>query len=116
VSDATEPVVERVMSEVASGLDASLDALAADHGASPVLRAVVEEFQRKYRKTHDVISGSDERLSREALIELEQAADSARYAALADPGANPATRDLIVGTHDWVCTYKVTGKLLRPGG
>ncbi len=79
-----------------------------------MLRAVVEEFQRKFAKTNAAILGADERLSREALIELEQAADSARYAALADPGAAARTRDLIVEAHDWVCTYKVTGQLLRP--
>src|SRR4051794_5306624 len=103
----------RVMAEVEQGLSASLTALDDDHAASPVLRAVVEEFQRKFTKTQAAILGDDERLSREALIELEQAADSARYAALADPGAAAATRDVIVGTHDWVCTYKVTGGLLR---
>jgi hypothetical protein len=107
-------IKERVMTEVEQGLGASLAALDRDHAASPVLRAVVEEFQRKFAKTHAVILGSDERLAREGLIELEQAADSARYAALADPGAAAATRDLIVDAHDWVCTYKVTGQLLRP--
>ena len=109
-------VVERVMAEVEQGLAASLAALDRDDGASPVLRAVVEEFSRKFTKTHGAIVGPDERRSREALIELEQAADSARYAALADPGAAPTTRDRIVDTHDWVCTYKVTGQLLRPDG
>jgi hypothetical protein len=109
-------VVDEVLARVGQGLDASLTALDADGGASPVLRAVVEEFRRKYDKTRDVILGTDERRSREALIELEQAADSARYAALADTGAAVSTRDLIVDTHDWVCTYKVTGKLLRPDG
>ena len=107
-------IIKRVMSEVEHGLEASLGALDHDTGASPVLRAVVEEFKRKYQKTQGLILGADERLSREALIDLEQAADSARYAALADTGAKPATRDTIVDTHDWVCTYKVTGDLLRP--
>lgn len=107
-------IIERVMSEVERGLEASLRALEGDGGASPVLRAVVEEFKRKYQKTRGFILGPDERLARESLIELEQAADSARYAALADTGARPATRDTIVDTHDWVCTYKVTGELLRP--
>lgn len=107
-------IIEKVMAEVERGLDASLKALDRDAGASPVLRAVVEEFKRKFLKTRTSILGADERISREALIELEQAADSARYAALADTGARPATRDVIVDAHDWVCTYKVTGQLLRP--
>ncbi len=109
-----DPVIVRVLSQVGGGLEASLAALDAEDAASPVLRAVVEEFQRKYAKTRGAILGADERQARESLIELEQAADSARYAALADPGVTEATRDLIVDTHDWVCTYKVTGALLRP--
>lgn len=114
MTQAGDPIVARVMRQLDSGLGASLRALAGEQHASPVLSAVVEEFQRKYAKTRPAILGSDERLAREGLIELEQAADSARYAALADPGVSEATRDLIVDTHDWVCTYKVTGKLLRP--
>lgn len=109
----TGGTIERVMEEVEAGLRASLSALDEDAGASPVLRAVVEEFQRKYAKTRGWILGADERRSREGLIELEQAADSARYAALADAGAAARTRDLVVDAHDWVCTYKVTGQLLR---
>ena len=107
-------VLQRVMAEVEHGLSASMAALDADAAASPVLRAVVEEFARKLANKRGPHMGSDERLSREALIELEQAADSARYAALADPGAATDTRDLIVETPDWVCTYKVTGQPLRP--
>jgi hypothetical protein len=114
MTDGADAIVERVMSEVERGLETSLTALDADTGASRVLRAVVDEFQRKFAKTRGAILGADERLSREGLIELEQAADSARYAALADVGADPRTRDLVVDTHDWACTYKVTGHLLRP--
>jgi len=107
-------IVEKVMARVAEGLTGSLIALNSDASASPVLLAVVEEFYRKLAKTQDAILGADERLSREGLIELEQAADSARYAALADKGVATDTRDLIVETHDWVCIYKQTGQLLRP--
>lgn len=106
-------VVTTVMRKVESGLAAALAALGADAGASPVLVAVVEEFDRKFRKTRAAIEAEDAG-SREALVELEQAADSARYAALADAGALVSTRDVIVDTHDWVCTFKATGELLRP--
>ncbi len=109
-------IADKVLTKVAEGLTGSLIALNSDAGASPVLLAVVEEFYRKLAKTHDLILGSDERASREGLIELEQAADSARYAALADKGVAEATRDLIVETHDWVCIYKQTGQLMRPIG
>ncbi len=107
-------IVEKVLAKAAEGLTASLVALNSDGGASPVLLAVVEEFYRKFVKTQDTILGSDERLSREGLVELEQAADSARYAALADKGVAADIRDLIVETHDWICMYKQTGRLLRP--
>ena len=116
MTEGTGPIVGTVISRVESGLTASLAALDEDGAASPVLRAVVEEFQRKFAKTQSAILGADERLAREGLIELEQAADSARYAALADTAADRRTRDLIVDTHDWVCTYKVTGQLLRTDG
>ena len=60
-----------------------------------------------------MILGKGGRASRESLIELEKAADSARYAAEADLGATEATRNIIVDTHDWVCTYKVTSAVWR---
>ena len=107
-------IVEQVLEKASEGLTSSLIALNSDANASPVLLAVVEEFYRKLAKTQDAILGPDERLAREGLIELEQAADSARYAALADTGVAPETRDLIVETHDWVCIFKQTGQLLKP--
>jgi hypothetical protein len=54
--------------------------------------------------------------SREAIVELEQAADSARHAAEADAGADEITRITIVDTHDWLCVFKQTGQMLRPEG
>jgi hypothetical protein len=107
-------ILEKIMAKVGEGVTASLVALNADSGASPVLIAVVEEFYRKLAKTHDAILGADAQLSREALVELEQAADSARYAAEADHGVSPDTRAMIIEAHDWVCVYKQTGKPLRP--
>jgi hypothetical protein len=107
-------IVQRVMEKAGEGLTSSLIALNSETGASPVLLAVVEEFYRKLAKTQDAILGPDERLAREGLIELEQAADSARYAALADAGVAAETRDLIVETHDWVCIFKQTGQLMKP--
>jgi hypothetical protein len=102
------------MEKVGEGITAALVALNSDSGASPVLIAVVEEFYRKFAKTHDAVVGADAQLSREALIELEQAADSARYAAEADTGVAAETRAMIVEAHDWACIYKQTGRLLRP--
>lgn len=76
----------------------AVDAVAADRGASPVLRAVVEEFARKSRKNAAP--------SREAVIELEQAADSAKVAAAADAGVAAGTRKLVEVAHDAICLLK----------
>ena len=88
--------------------------LASDAGASPVLAAVLDEFQRKFDKTRARIDeGAGERgESREAVVELEQAADSAKWAATADLGASEQTRQAIVRAHDHLCIFKSTGRLV----
>lgn len=99
------------MSEVAERLaklqervDVAVDATKNDGGASPVLRAVVEEFARKFEKARKSIdSGGSER---EAVVEAEQAADSAKYAAEADTGLGQETREAIIAAHDRVCVLK----------
>src|SRR5688572_30878852 len=99
------------MSEVAERLaklqervDVAVDAAKNDGGASPVLRAVVEEFARKFEKARKSIdSGGSER---EAVVEAEQAADSAKYAAEADTGLGQETREAIIAAHDRVCVLK----------
>ena len=81
------------------------DAVRTDEGASPVLVAVVNEFAKKADKA---IANSDERV---AVIELEQAGDSAKAAAEADYGASPVTRDAVLEAHLAICVAK--GKLDR---
>jgi hypothetical protein len=107
---------------VLTRLDAQLahahDAIASDAGASPVLAAVVDEFARKLTKTRAKIEaeGGSSASSREALVELEQAGDSAKWAATADLGATEATRHAVIDAHDTICHFKSTGELLDPGG
>lgn len=84
-------------------IDAARDVVHGDEGASPVLVAVVNEFAKKAGKA---AVSPDERV---AVIELEQAADSAKAAAEADPGASPATRDAVLEAHLVICVAK--GKL-----
>ena len=68
-----------------------------------MLVAVVNEFAKKAAKA----AGSlDERT---AVIELEQAGDSAKAAVEADPGVSPATRDAVLEAHLAICFAK--GKL-----
>ena len=78
-------------------------AVESDEGASPVLVAVVKEFAKKADKA---TTTPNERV---AVIELEQAGDSAKAAAEADPGVSTATRDAVLEAHLVICVAK--GKL-----
>ena len=75
----------------------------ADAGASPVLVAVVDEFARKSEKA---LESNDET---SAVIELEQAGDSAKVAAEADTGLSDTSRQAVLDAHLSICIAK--GKL-----
>ena len=90
--------------ETASG--AALAAVQSDAAASPVLAAVVGEFHRKAQKAVGALASADARTARETVVELEQAADSANYAAAADPGAAESTKEAIYAAHGMVCVFK----------
>jgi len=79
------------------------DAVQSDKEASPALVAVVNEFAKKADKA---VAASDERA---AVIELEQAGDSAKAAAEADSGLSPDARDAVLEAHLAICVAK--GKL-----
>ena len=81
-------------------INSSLDAVRGDSGASPVLVAVVAEFAKKAEKA---VGADDERT---AVIELEQAGDSAKAAAEADQGAADATREAVLDAHLAICIAK----------
>ena len=81
-------------------IDSALASVRADQGASPVLIAVVSEFARKAEKaTH-----SDDEQT--AVIELEQAGDSAKAAAEADTGLADASREAVLDAHLAICIAK----------
>jgi hypothetical protein len=84
-------------------IDRARSAVEVDEGASPVLVAVVKEFAKKADKA---TASPDERV---AIIELEQAGDSAKVAAEADPAVSSATRDAVLEAHLAICLTK--GKL-----
>jgi hypothetical protein len=88
--------LEAVGAKVATALEAVRN----DGGASPVLLAVVEEFAKKADKA----SGSAD--ERTAVIELEQAGDSAKAAVEADAGVLAATRDSVLEAHMAICVAK----------
>ena len=81
-------------------IDTAMDAVRSDEGASPVLVAVVEDFARKADKA---AGSADQRL---AVVELEQAGDSAKAAVEADPGVAPTTRDAVLDAHLAICIAK----------
>jgi hypothetical protein len=81
-------------------IDGARRAVESDEGASPVLVAVINEFAKKADKAATTL---DERV---AVIELEQAGDSAKVAAEADPGAARATRDAVLEAHLAICVAK----------
>jgi hypothetical protein len=85
---------------VQAKVDAAHQAVHADDGASPVLVAVVHEFAKKADKAS---GATDERT---AVIELEQAGDSAKAAVEADTGVQPATRDAVLEAHMAICVAK----------
>lgn len=81
-------------------IDSALQAVRSDEGASPVLLAVVKEFSSKAEKA---IGLADQRT---AVIELEQAGDSAKAAVEADLGASGAVRDAVLEAHMSICVAK----------
>jgi hypothetical protein len=81
-------------------IDSARLAVQSDEGASPVLVAVVNEFAKKADKA---TASADERT---AIIELEQAGDSAKVAAEADPGVSRAARDSVLEAHLAICIAK----------
>jgi len=88
------------LGEVRAKIDRALEAVRADQRASPVLVAVVGEFAAKGEKA---ASAADER---SAVIELEQAGDSAKVAAEADTGVANTTRQAVLDAHLAICVAK----------
>ncbi|HVW24123.1 MAG TPA: hypothetical protein VHC69_02065 [Polyangiaceae bacterium] len=104
-----ESLIER-LTLVERHVTRAIETVRSDSAASPVLLAVVLEFQRKAQKAHAALSsGVDTRAAREAVVEVEQAADSANVAAAADPSASEATRKAIEVAHKAMCLIKVEG-------
>jgi hypothetical protein len=76
----------------------------ADAGASPVLVAVVREFQAKLAKAETQATGGV--LARDSVMELEQAGDSAKVAAEADVGLSSDARESVLAAHLAICKLK----------
>jgi hypothetical protein len=76
----------------------------ADAGASPILVAVVREFQAKLVKAQKHTTNGEP--GRDYLLELEQAGDSTKAAAEADAGLSPDTRESVLAAHLAICKMK----------
>lgn len=98
-------IVERFL-EFEEQSDQALEMVEADPTASPVLVAVVQELSRKAKKAHAPVTEGDPMMMREAVIEVEQAADSAKVAAEADAGAREQTRQAVLEAHLIICLLK----------
>jgi hypothetical protein len=81
----------------------ALRASEADEGASVVLVAVVKEFDSKADKAN---RQADDGSARDSVIELEQAGDSAKAAAEADPGLGESARQAVLDAHLAICILK----------
>jgi len=75
-----------------------------DEGASPVLVAVVREFQAKLAKAE--LSATDGVPGHDSVMELEQAGDSAKAAAEADAGLSSGSRESVLAAHLAICQLK----------
>ncbi len=76
----------------------------ADRGASPVLVAVVREFEAKLAKAQR--HAADGVPGRDSVMELEQAGDSAKAAAEADAGLSSQARESVLAAHLAICKLK----------
>jgi hypothetical protein len=76
----------------------------ADQNASPVLVAVVREFQAKLVKAQSNAKDGDP--GHDSVMELEQAGDSAKAAAEADVGLSSDARESVLAAHLAICKLK----------
>ena len=81
----------------------ALRASEADERASVVLVAVVREFDSKADKANRQADGAS---ARDSVIELEQAGDSAKAAAEADPNLGESARQAVLDAHLAICILK----------
>ena len=92
------------LDEVKSKTAGVLAAVRADPRASVVLVAVVQEFDSKADKANRQTGSAGS--ARDAVIELEQAGDSAKAAAEADPEVGAAAKETVLDAHLAICVLK----------
>ena len=100
------PTTAERLSLIHDQVTAAAVAVAADRGASPVLNAVVQELARKSQKAIDGLPDADDAGLRISIVEVEQAADSAKAAVEADLGVSDVTRQAVIDGHLAICILK----------
>jgi hypothetical protein len=95
--------ITAALEEVQAKANAALAAAQGDGGASAVLTAVVREFANKSEKAVRTATNGH---ARDAVLELEQAGDSAKAAADADDGAAEVTKSSVLEAHLAICMLK----------
>ena|SRR5687767_15744245 len=93
--------------EIAQHVEDLTSQASGDQAASPALLAVVGELRNKARQAIEEL-GESETDVRETIIELEQASDSAKRAAQADPGLSEDARKAVLQAHDALCGLKTS--------
>ena len=66
----------------------------------------MQEMARKAEKSRGALPGADDAALRMTIVEVEQAADSAKAAVEADPGPSDATRQAVLDAHLSICILK----------
>lgn len=94
------------LADIEQQIDAAAAQLENDTGVSSATKAVFAELHRKTKEARDTLQGADEATIREHIVECEQAADSAKYAAEADEQIAPGSRDAVLAIHDALCELK----------
>jgi hypothetical protein len=92
------------LGEVKNKTAAALRATEADAAASVVTVAVVREFDAKADKANGQPGSGVS--ARDSVIELEQAGDSAKAAAHADPNLSGTAKQAVQDAHDAICILK----------
>jgi hypothetical protein len=90
--------------EVVAKISDAARQVEADRNASPVLVAVVREFQAKLVKAQS--QATDGKPGHDSVMELEQAGDSAKAAAEADSGLSSDARESVLAAHLAICRLK----------
>jgi hypothetical protein len=90
--------------EVAEKIAMAVGKVDGDQGASPVVIAIVREFQAKLAKAQ--AQATDGVPDHDSVIELEQAGDSAKAGAEADSGLSSDARESVLAAHLAICKLK----------